>query len=68
MEFACSRCHTKFAAQDEKAPERCPTCKAEAGLEAHHETPLAMKLFGAVLGCALLASIVGTVLALGRGA
>lgn len=59
MHYLCARCHHEFTAkgEDELA---CPRCKAEAGLEAVHGIPVAMKLFGM-----LLAAVV--VLALGGG-
>lgn len=68
MEYSCSRCHTEFTAEGAAPPEHCPTCKAEAGLERRHATPLAMKLFGALLAGVALAAVVSTALALGSAA
>ena len=44
MQYHCSKCHHAFAADE--APEACPNCKAEAGLEPQKAVPMAMKLFG----------------------
>jgi hypothetical protein len=49
MEFHCSRCHERFAGPEGGAPEHCPKCKAEAGLEPVKRTPLPMMLFAAFL-------------------
>jgi hypothetical protein len=57
MQYHCSKCHTVIDAEAE--PERCPTCKAEVGFERSGEVPLAMKLFGGVVGAAIVASAVG---------
>ena len=57
MQYRCSKCHTVIDGEGE--PERCPTCKAEVGFEAAGKVPLAMKLFGMVVGAAIAASAVG---------
>jgi hypothetical protein len=67
MEYHCSRCHQRFAAPPSSSEQElhdlcCPRCKAEAGLEPVKATPLAMKLFAAFLGTALVATVVGGVL------
>ena len=67
MEYRCARCHTKFAVADGEEPHACPSCKAEAGLEPVKKVPMPMALFGLVLGCALIASVVGGVLSVVRG-
>lgn len=59
MQYHCSRCHQRFAGPAEGAPEHCPRCKAEAGLEPDKRAPLAMLLFAAFLATAVLASVVG---------
>ena len=63
MQFRCSRCHTSIAAKDDSEPESCPTCHAEAGLEPVKSLPFAMGLFGLVVGSALVATVVSTVIA-----
>lgn len=63
MQFRCSRCHTSIDAQDDSEPESCPTCHAEAGLEPVKSLPFAMGLFGLVIGGALVATVVSTVIA-----
>ena len=61
-EYRCARCHTKFAPKEDE--ERCPSCGAEAGLEpVKHGLPPAMKLFGALIGGALVATVAGIVMA-----
>ncbi len=65
MQFRCSRCHTSIAGKDGEHPERCPNCGAEAGLEPVKSIPLAMKLFGLVVGGALVATVVSVVIAAG---
>ncbi len=63
MQFHCSRCHTSIAGKDDEHPERCPNCGAEAGLEPVKSIPLAMTLFGLVIGGAFVATVVSTVVA-----
>ncbi|HET6584922.1 MAG TPA: hypothetical protein VFG69_15805 [Nannocystaceae bacterium] len=55
MRYHCSTCHTRFDAATE--PSECPNCHAEAGLERQTGTPLAVKLFGALLACAITAAL-----------
>ncbi len=66
MKFECARCHTRFPVEAADGAKRCPRCKAEAGLEAGHAAPLAMKLFGGLLGGSLLLSALVALLALGK--
>jgi uncharacterized paraquat-inducible protein A len=56
----CSNCHTVF--ESAETPTECPHCHAEAGLERQVATPLPVKLFGALLACVIVASLVGSVL------
>jgi len=63
VQYQCARCHREFSSDGDKAPEACPDCKAEAGLEPAKAASLAMKLFGALLLCAIVISVAGTVAA-----
>ena len=60
MEYDCARCHHRWAHDGDDAPETCPNCHAEAGLEPHKATPFAMKAFGVTLGGAALLAFVLT--------
>jgi NAD-dependent SIR2 family protein deacetylase len=69
MEYHCSRCHQRFAGaategEQEAHGLHCPRCKAEAGLEPVKPTPLAMKLFAAFLGTAVVAIAAGSILSI----
>jgi hypothetical protein len=64
MRFACSQCHHHFdvALEGEHThPERCPNCKAEAGLEPVKPTPRPMALFGLMLGGSIVLAVAGLV-------
>jgi hypothetical protein len=67
MEFHCSRCHAKMTGAEGVAPEHCPRCKAEAGLEPVKRAPLPMLLFAAFLGTAVVAVVVGGVMSIVSG-
>jgi hypothetical protein len=67
MEFHCSRCHERFAGPEGGAPEHCPKCKAEAGLEPVKRTPLPMMLFAAFLATAVVATAVGGIVSMVSG-
>jgi len=67
MEYRCARCHTAISVADGDSPHACPSCKAEAGLEPHKKIPTAMALFGLVIGCALVVTVVGGVLSVQGG-
>lgn len=63
MNYLCARCHHEFSVDgdgDELPP--CSKCGAEAGLEPIHGIPMAMKLFGAVLGGVIVLAIGGGLL------
>ena len=60
MHYRCSACHFAFDSAEE--PGECPRCHAEAGLELQVAVPLAVKLFGALLACVIMASVVGGLL------
>ncbi|MBC8067733.1 MAG: hypothetical protein IAG13_05310 [Deltaproteobacteria bacterium] len=57
MQYHCSACHTAF--ESAELPHACPHCRAEAGLEQVHATPMPMKLFGVLLGIVVVTSFVG---------
>lgn len=75
MDYRCARCHTRFspppagegASEGHSHHLACPKCKAEAGLEPVKKVPLPMALFGAFLGLALAATVVGGFLSHGVG-
>ncbi|PCC67762.1 hypothetical protein SAMN02745121_02398 [Nannocystis exedens] len=71
MQYHCSRCHyvlTAPAGTDGDGGElQCPRCKAEAGLEPQHATPLPMKLFAAFLGLSLVAVVASLVMSVAPG-
>ena len=58
--YRCSQCHTAFEVEEEA--HRCPNCGAEAGLEPQHAVPFPMRLFGVLLGSAIVLAIAGGVL------
>ena len=67
MQYHCSRCHQRITGPAEGAPEHCPRCKAEAGLEPVKATPLPMMLFAVFLGTAVVVSVVGGVVSVVSG-
>ncbi len=61
MHYRCARCHHEFASEgDERLA--CSSCGAEAGLEPIHGTPVAMKLFGLLLGGVIVMAVGGGLL------
>lgn len=61
MLYECARCHERFRVDGEA--ERCPSCKAESGLENTHEgeLPPAMRNFGALLLVSVLLGLIGSI-------
>ena len=61
MRYKCSYCHTIIETEGDSAPDRCPHCQAEIGLEIQKPPALAMRLFGVLLAGVLLAVLAGGV-------
>ncbi len=59
MQYRCAKCHTRL--ESEGTPQRCPTCKAEIGFDGVDHVPVAMKLFGALLGGVIAAAAAGSI-------
>lgn len=60
VKVRCAQCHTVFEVEGE--PERCPSCKAEAGLERVVGVPGPMRLFGFLLATVIAVSVAGGVI------
>ena len=61
MQYRCSRCHHAFSHEGD-GHLVCPNCKAEAGLEAEHGVPPAMRMFGLLLGAVIVVALGGGLL------
>jgi hypothetical protein len=59
MQFHCAQCHHAWSVEGDSEPEACPNCGAEAGLEAEHGVPPAMRYFGLLLAFVIVTALSG---------
>jgi hypothetical protein len=62
MGFRCARCHHRHVG--DQAPHACAVCKSEIGFEREVGLTAPIRWFGALVGAAILGSLLSTVVAL----